>query len=382
VNNTLPAWTANQENDTTDCFGMNLEKQQNGLLVTDIKPGSAAHLLGFRKGWNILLVNGVRPGVDYLCDVIYSSIQAQKINIGLVLQNKKRRKKYLRLLRPGEPAHSLRLQKMQDKVWDTAGLFMRQCLDTNYNAIFVSAIKEGSRAERSGFRLLDKIIFVNESNPKTLEEFYFNLLNSKGVNILIESYDGQRRSIGLAQSMLLPSRGQLNLEAVASRGEKIVSDILQKIDSQAIELRSVIIPYSKDHGTEIDHIFISQRGVFVIETKFLSGLVSGSYKDRIWTQYRTTKDAKIFNPIWQNNHHACSLKKILDKNGIVIPVIPVVVLIGCEFNLKGNVPVVTPQTLVDFILRHPKTFYGDINLVSEVINKSQVKSFNIRERIG
>lgn len=69
-------------------------------------------------------------------------------------------------------------------------------------------------------------------------------------------------------------------------------------------LRNVYIP--KDDGTtsEIDLVFITQKGIFVIESKNYSGWIFGNEKDNSWTVSMVGgKKYKFYNPIKQNRKH-------------------------------------------------------------------------------
>ncbi|MBO4572509.1 MAG: NERD domain-containing protein [Clostridia bacterium] len=65
--------------------------------------------------------------------------------------------------------------------------------------------------------------------------------------------------------------------------------------------------------SQIDHIVINPRGVFVIETKNYSGEIYGSENQREWTQvlaYGNVKN-KLYNPLKQNATHVYNVKKIV-----------------------------------------------------------------------
>jgi hypothetical protein len=67
-----------------------------------------------------------------------------------------------------------------------------------------------------------------------------------------------------------------------------------------------------DGTTQIDHIFVSPYGLFVIETKNYSGWIFGDQNQPSWTQkiYRSTH--KFQNPIRQNYKHVKALEALLD----------------------------------------------------------------------
>ena len=65
--------------------------------------------------------------------------------------------------------------------------------------------------------------------------------------------------------------------------------------------------------SQIDHIVINSRGVFVIETKNYSGRIYGSEDQQEWTQvlaYGKVKN-KLYNPLKQNATHVYNVKKIM-----------------------------------------------------------------------
>lgn len=55
--------------------------------------------------------------------------------------------------------------------------------------------------------------------------------------------------------------------------------------------------------TQIDHIFVSRFGVFVVETKNMSGWIFGNKRDRQWTQKIYQHTYRFQNPLRQNYGH-------------------------------------------------------------------------------
>lgn len=81
-------------------------------------------------------------------------------------------------------------------------------------------------------------------------------------------------------------------------------------------LRNVYVPY---HGkvTEIDVLYITSKGIIVVESKNYSGYVFGSEDQRQWTaafrtgRYGESNKHKFYNPIWQNRTHIKALQEYL-----------------------------------------------------------------------
>ena len=74
-----------------------------------------------------------------------------------------------------------------------------------------------------------------------------------------------------------------------------------------------VIINSPDGTTQLDHVIISPYGIFVIETKNMSGWIFGSEKDSNWTQSLNggrTK-CKFQNPLTQNYRRTKCLSEYL-----------------------------------------------------------------------
>ncbi|MBD9653756.1 NERD domain-containing protein [Pseudomonas sp. PDM12] len=63
-----------------------------------------------------------------------------------------------------------------------------------------------------------------------------------------------------------------------------------------------------DGTTQIDHVFLSVYGIFVLETKNMSGWIFGSEKQAQWTQKFPKHTFKFQNPIRQNYKHIKALE--------------------------------------------------------------------------
>ena len=86
------------------------------------------------------------------------------------------------------------------------------------------------------------------------------------------------------------------------------------------------IRISDGKTSQIDHIVVNKRGVFVIETKNYSGRIYGQEKQLEWTQvlnYGRVKN-KLYNPVKQNATHVYHISNII---GDKIPIYSVVVFV-------------------------------------------------------
>nr|WP_238589650.1 nuclease-related domain-containing protein [Pseudomonas toyotomiensis] len=69
-----------------------------------------------------------------------------------------------------------------------------------------------------------------------------------------------------------------------------------------------------DGTTQIDHVFLSPYGIFVLETKNMSGWIFGSEKQAQWTQKLYKRTFKFQNPLRQNYKHLKALEAFLNTN--------------------------------------------------------------------
>lgn len=78
-----------------------------------------------------------------------------------------------------------------------------------------------------------------------------------------------------------------------------------------IPLHNVTLPTS-DGTTQIDHIFVSEYGIFVVETKNMKGWIFGGENQAQWTQQIYKVKNKFQNPIRQNYKHIKTLEASLE----------------------------------------------------------------------
>jgi len=83
-------------------------------------------------------------------------------------------------------------------------------------------------------------------------------------------------------------------------------------------LYDVMINNDKDEISQIDHLVITRRGIAVIETKFNTGVVSGSENDSIWINVSKKHNTVVHNsnydnPLTKNHATVEVLKKIIDR---------------------------------------------------------------------
>ena len=91
--------------------------------------------------------------------------------------------------------------------------------------------------------------------------------------------------------------------------------------------------------TQIDHVFVSGFGVFVVETKNMAGWIFGSERDREWTQvFPGAQKYRFQNPLRQNYRHVRAMEDALAGIGLSEGVVKSVVVFVGEAKLKREMP--------------------------------------------
>ena len=80
-------------------------------------------------------------------------------------------------------------------------------------------------------------------------------------------------------------------------------------------LNNLTIPI-QDGTTQVDHVLISTKGIFVIETKNYSGWIFGDEKSKQWMQVIYRVKSRFQNPIHQNYLHVKAMEQLRPKRRI------------------------------------------------------------------
>jgi len=99
-------------------------------------------------------------------------------------------------------------------------------------------------------------------------------------------------------------------------------------------IHNLILP-AKGGTTQIDHVLVSVFGIFVIETKNMSGWIFGNERSPKWTQSIYGKKFQFQNPLHQNYRHTKALEEFLNLPESCFH--PIVFFIG-ECELKTALP--------------------------------------------
>lgn len=99
---------------------------------------------------------------------------------------------------------------------------------------------------------------------------------------------------------------------IGAEGERRVNSSLSRKLSEKdyILLEDLTLPTA--HGTtQVDHIVLSRFGIFVIETKNMSGWIFGGKTQARWTQVMRRHKSQFQNPLHQNYQHIKVVQDLL-----------------------------------------------------------------------
>ena len=119
-------------------------------------------------------------------------------------------------------------------------------------------------------------------------------------------------------------------------GEWLVARRLRNgLPDDYLIINDIYLPLPDGTTTQIDHVVVSQYGVFVVETKNYSGWIFGDEKSAQWTQTIYRKKSRFQNPIRQNYRHICALA---DDLGIDKSYFHGVVAFTGDYDFKSEMP--------------------------------------------
>lgn len=112
---------------------------------------------------------------------------------------------------------------------------------------------------------------------------------------------------------------------IGRKGQNLVSSKLSSLGlDKYFVLDNLLLP-SSGRGTtdkaQVDHVVVSNYGVFCIETKSLYGSIYGGDRFPLWLRYLSGRKERFYNPKWQNYGHMKALEKVISSLSLSVPII-------------------------------------------------------------
>ena len=130
--------------------------------------------------------------------------------------------------------------------------------------------------------------------------------------------------------------------------------------------------------TQIDHVVISNFGIFCVETKAHSGWIFGDANQKYWTSQIYRSRNMFYNPVWQNHAHVSAVADLLKEKFSNLPVMSYVIFTNADrIKISGNAAVGRVRDFVVFA----KSFHGEIISDEKVMEVySLLKNSNIVDK--
>lgn len=167
-------------------------------------------------------------------------------------------------------------------------------------------------------------------------------------------------------------------------GENFVSSKLHELDPEKyIVLNDVFLPsLGSTANTQIDHIVVSNFGIFCIETKSYKGWIFGTAKHRLWTQVIYKYKKKFYNPLRQNYAHQRSIELLVKPLFPRIPMVSYVVFPSAEkLKISGTDRVGNTRDTIEKIKRFnlPVISDGDRDQIVRILLDANIHDEEARK---
>lgn len=228
---------------------------------------------------------------------------------------------------------------------------------------------------RKATKKFDEKLHLNEHNKKNSSQFPGKIDNEVNINKLLKAEEER----------------YYKAKVIGDVGERLVIKELNdisKILGDCQILNNVIV--NNHRKAQIDHVIVSEYGIFVIETKHYSGVICGNVNDNYWNaSYSGGKNVSFYNPIKQNKVHASSIDVL---NTISFDLFlkareaffPIVVFTGdAKLNITGysEQPVIYINQLKSTIARLKKAYYLTSKEIEEVATEIRELEKPVHERL-
>jgi len=162
------------------------------------------------------------------------------------------------------------------------------------------------------------------------------------------------------------------------RGEKLTErelNLVKLFGRNGKVLRNIYVPKDNSETSEIDVVFITQKGIFVIESKNYSGWIFGDEKSSYWIAMLPNKEKnRFYNPVKQNRTHIKWLGQFLNDD---IPLFSIV-----TFSERCELKKVTIESSDIHVIKRDKLYAVIRNMWDDSEDKLDEKKINaVYERL-
>lgn len=146
-------------------------------------------------------------------------------------------------------------------------------------------------------------------------------------------------------------------------GEKFVSKKLFKLDPAHYKIMDdLLLPSNGNlNMTQLDHVVVSNYGIFCIETKSYKGWIFGNANDKYWTQAIYKHKERFYNPLRQNYAHTKAIEEIIKSKYPKAQILSLVIFpIAGKLKISGTDSVGYTRDIVRKIKDYKTQVFTDI----------------------
>ncbi len=154
-------------------------------------------------------------------------------------------------------------------------------------------------------------------------------------------------------------------------GEHWTKEVMNYLPKDKYHIFNDIMISINDKTYQIDHIIVSEYGIFVIETKQYNGYITGSKYDKKWVRHLKNKNLYYENPIRQNYGHvkaACELLNLNEKQVFNIVNIPS----KAKLNIKHDGELTVNATFLDKISSYQDKIINNVDEIIKILNTNNI----------
>jgi len=167
-------------------------------------------------------------------------------------------------------------------------------------------------------------------------------------------------------------------------GEKFVSKKLFKLNPVHYKiLNDLLLPSSGNlNAAQLDHVIISNYGIFCIETKSYKGWIFGNANDKYWTQVIYKHKEKFYNPLRQNYVHTKAVEDLIKSKYPKARILSFVVFpIAGKLKISGTDSVGCARDIVRKIENYKTQIFTDVERdeIFDILANANIQNKDLRK---
>lgn len=164
---------------------------------------------------------------------------------------------------------------------------------------------------------------------------------------------------------------------IGKSGERFVNRKLRGLDPAKYKvLDDLLLPSSGNtNTTQIDHVVVSNYGIFCIETKAHKGWIFGNANDQYWRQIIYKYKGEFYNPLRQNYVHVKALETLIRPQFPNAPIFPFIIFPSAsKLKISGTTIVGNGRDTIAKIKTHTDSIISDIDRdkIFDILNTANI----------